>query len=66
MKKGDLVRLVKRIPLPQFVDEDIGKCAIVTHESKEFGSKRDWVVILLDGQFRLEAVHNLERLDAQD
>jgi len=66
MKKGDLVKIVKRVPLPQFIDEDIGKCAIVTHESSEFSSRRnDWVVILLDGQFRLEAIQNLEILSEE-
>jgi hypothetical protein len=67
MKKGDLVRIVKKVPLPQFIDEDIGKCGIVTHEPSEFSSRRnDWVVILLDGQFRLEAKQNLEVLNAPD
>jgi hypothetical protein len=66
MKRGDLVRLVKRVAMPQFTDEDVGKCAIVTHQPSEFSSKRnDWVVILLEGQFRLEAIQNLEVLDEE-
>ena len=66
-KKGDLVRLVKRVPLPQYRDEDIGKIGVVT-ESGRVGTEvaKRWVVVLLDGQFRLEAVQNLELVNAQD
>ena len=67
MKKGDLVRVVKRIPLPKFIDEDIGKFGIVTSSGDTVGMKRsDWVVVLLDGKFQLHAMGNLELVDAQD
>ena len=67
MKKGDLVRVVKRIPLPTFVDEDIGKFGIVTSETLDHGEKKsDWAVVLVDGQFQLHAKRNLELVNAQD
>jgi len=66
MKKGDLVRLSKRIPLPRYRDEDIGKIGVVM-ECGRVGRRVpvDWVTILLDGQFRLEAAQNLEVLDEE-
>ena len=61
MKKGDLVRIVKRIPLPRFVDEDIGKIGIITSSILDHGEKKnDWAVVLVDGQFQLHAKRNLE------
>jgi len=67
MKKGDLVRVVKRIPLPQFLDEDIGKFGIIMSSTLEHGSKKsDWAVVLVDGKFQLHAKRNLELIDAQD
>lgn len=68
MKKGDLVRLVKRVPLPRFLDEDVGKVGIITEDGKSavVGGIRNWVVVLIDGQFRLEAIQNLELIVAQD
>lgn len=67
MNKGDLVRIVKRIPLPSFVDEDIGKFGIITSSSLTHGAKKgDWVVVLVEGQFQLHAKKNLEVVDAQD
>ena len=66
MKKGELVRIVKRVPLPRFLDEDIGKIGIVTSDL-DYGSKKsDWAVVLVDGQFQLHAKRNLEPVNAQD
>lgn len=67
MKRGDLVRIVKRIPLPSFVDEDVGKFGIITSSTLEYGEKKsDWLVVLVDGKFQLHAKKNLEMVDAQD
>lgn len=67
MKKGDLVRIVKRVPLPRFLDEDIGKIGVVTNETLDYGAKKsDWAVVLVDGQFQLHAKRNLEPVNAQD
>jgi hypothetical protein len=60
MKKGDLVRLVRRVPLPQFLDEDIGKVGLVTHELKG-----EWTIVLIDEKFQLHAIKNLEALDEE-
>lgn len=67
VRKGDLVRIVKRIPLPAFVDEDIGKIGVITSSTLDHGEKKnDWAVVLVDGQFQLHAKRNLELIDAQD
>lgn len=69
LKKGDLVRILKKIPLPQFRDEDVGKIGVVTEAGEGAwnftGEKREqhWVVVLVDGDFRLETVWNLELVD---
>ena len=66
MKKGDLVRIVKRIPLPTFVDEDVGKFGIVTSSTLDHGEKKnDWAVVLVDGQFQLHAKRNLEAVNEE-
>jgi len=61
MKKGDLVRLVKRVPLPQFLDEDDGKVGLVLHDPKG-----GWTIVLVEGKFQGHSVQNLEVLNAQD
>jgi len=61
MKKGDLVRLVRRFPLPQFLDEDVGKVGLVLHEPKG-----GWTIVLVEGVAQLQSVKNLESLNAQD
>lgn len=60
MKKGDLVRLVRRVPIPRFPDEDLGKVGLVTHELKG-----DWTIVLIDDKFQLHASKNLEVLDEE-
>ena len=61
MKKGDLVRIVKRVPLPMLLDEDIGKVGLVMYEPKG-----GWTIVLVEGKFQGHAVQNLEVLNAQD
>jgi len=61
VKKGDLVRIIKCIPLPMLLDEDIGKVGVVTHEPKG-----GWTIILVEGRFQAHAIQNLETLNAQD
>jgi hypothetical protein len=66
MNKGDLVRIVKRIPLPSFVDEDVGKFGIITSSSIAPGAKKgDWAVVLVEGKFQLHAKKNLEAVDGE-
>lgn len=66
MNKGDLVRIVKRVPLPSFVDEDIGKFGIIFAASIAPGAKNgDWLVVLVEGKFQLHAKKNLEAVDGE-
>lgn len=66
VKKGDLVRIVKRIPLPTFIDEDIGKFGIITSSSLAHGAKKaDWAIVLLEGKFQLHAMQNLEVMNEE-
>ena len=66
VKKGDLVRIVKRIQLPAFIDEDIGKFGIITSSSLAHGAKKaDWVIVLLEGKFQLHAMQNLEVMNEE-
>lgn len=62
MKKGDLVRVVKNVPLPRFIDAHIGMVGIVINDGHEVAGmqRNEWVVVLVDGQFQLHAKRNLE------
>lgn len=68
MKKGDLVRIVKNVPLPRFIDAHIGMVGIVINDGHEVAGmqRNEWVVVMLDGQFQLCAKRNLEMVNAQD
>ena len=68
MKKGDLVRVVKNVPLPQFRDSHVGMVGVVINAGDEVAGmqRNEWVVIMLDGQFELCAKRNLEMVNAQD
>lgn len=68
MKKGDLVRVVKNVPLPRFLDSQEGMVGVVMDDGHEVAGmqRNEWVVVLLDGQFQLCAKRNLEVIDAQD
>jgi len=61
LKRGDLVRLIRHIPLPQFLDEDVGKVGLVLHEPKG-----GWTIVLIEGVAQVQPVKNLEPLNAQD
>ncbi len=62
MKKGDLVRVVKNVPLPRFIDAHIGMVGVVMNDGHEVAGmqRNEWVVVMLDGQFQLCAKRNLE------
>ena len=67
MKKGDLVRIVNSIPLPGLKNEDIGKIGIITHDGGDITvlHRKEWMVVLLDGQFQLHAIQNLEAVNEE-
>lgn len=68
MKKGDLVRVVKNVPLPQFIDTNVGMVGVVINGGDEVAGmqRNEWVVVMLDGQFELCAKRNLEMVNAED